>query len=165
MKLIKKLAWIVLVFFAVAGILYPPVGLVAVICMAAPVITAPFMGRKWCGSYCPRGSLNDCVLSKISLRKGIPGILKKTSFKIAFFIFLMGLFIIQIYFAWGSLMSIGAVFVRMILITTLIDILLGVYFHQRTWCAFCPMGTAGGWIFSLKQRLQKSSGKRSQITA
>ncbi|MDF2572003.1 MAG: quinol dehydrogenase rane component, partial [Sporomusa sp.] len=52
-------------FFAylVVGYFYPVTGIVALICMLAPVLIAPFKGRQWCGNYCLRGSLYDNLLS------------------------------------------------------------------------------------------------------
>jgi len=40
----KYLFWILLVFLAV-GMIYPVIGLLAIICMLAPVIMAPYKGR------------------------------------------------------------------------------------------------------------------------
>lgn len=156
MKTIKKYAWLVLLLFVVGGIIYPPIGVVAIICMLAPVVTAPFMGRRWCGNFCPRGSLNDTILRKVTFKKGIPKIFKTNGFKIGFLVLLMGSFAIQLWMARGNIAAIGFVFVRMILITTIIDIVLGVIYHQRTWCSFCPMGSMAGWIAKARSWLSKS---------
>jgi polyferredoxin len=40
----------------------------------------------------------------------------------------------------GSLLMIGAVFVSICLITTIISVILGVLTRHRGWCAVCPMG-------------------------
>jgi len=156
MKTIKQYAWLILLLFSIGGIIYPPVGIVAIICMLAPVVTAPFMGRRWCGTFCPRGSLNDVILKKITLKKGIPALFKTNKFKIGFLIILMSLFAVQLWMAWGNIAAIGSVFVRMILITTIVDIILGVVYHQRTWCSFCPMGSMAGWIAQAKHSISKS---------
>jgi len=161
---IKRYMWLVLIAFCIAGIIYPPIGVVALVCMLAPVITGPFMGRKWCNSFCPRGSLNDVVLKMFTLKKGIPRIFKTTAFKVIFIIILMGFFAVQLTLAWGNWVAVGAVFVRMVLITTIIDIILGIYYHHRTWCAFCPMGTMGGWAFKLKNRIKRDAVNKGLAT-
>ena len=146
----QYLFWILLVFLAV-GLIYPVIGLLAIICMLAPVIMAPYKGRYWCGNYCPRGSFYDNVIAKMSPKKPIPAIFRSTGFRVCMVMFIMGIFGVQMYYAWGNLSAMGAVFVRIILITTIVGIVLGVIYHQRTWCSFCPMGTMASW-FSAKPK-------------
>ncbi|NLP41989.1 MAG: 4Fe-4S binding protein [Veillonellaceae bacterium] len=146
----KYLFWI-LVVYLVVGLVYPAIGLLAIICMLAPVILAPFKGRYWCGNFCPRGSFYDNVIAKFSPRKSIPAVFRSTGFRIFMVVFIMGVFAIQMYYAWGDVSAMGAVFVRIILITTIVGIVLGVVYHQRAWCSFCPMGTMASW-FSAKSK-------------
>lgn len=157
MALVKGYIWLVLIAFCIAGIIYPLIGVIALVCMLAPVVTGPFMGRKWCNSFCPRGSFNDVILKRITLKKGIPRVFKTVTFKVIFLIMLMSFFAVQLALAWGDWVAIGLVFVRMVLLTTIIDVILGIYYHQRTWCAFCPMGTMGGWAFKLKNRIRRNA--------
>ncbi len=149
-KFIHKWAWSLIVAFCAIGLVYPVVGAVALVCMLAPVVTAFFKGRFWCGNFCPRGSFNDMLLSKISLRKPIPGLLKKSGFRIGFLILLMSAFAFQLYMAWGSFASVGVVFVRMIIMTTLLGIVLGILYNHRTWCVICPMGTMAHFVAKIK---------------
>ncbi|MDF2501151.1 MAG: quinol dehydrogenase rane component [Anaerosporomusa subterranea] len=144
------LFWVLMGFLAV-GIVYPVIGLAAILCMLAPVIMAPFKGRYWCGNFCPRGSFYDHVIAKISPKKPIPAVFRSTGFRVLMVLFIMGVFGVQMYSAWGDWSAMGAVFVRIILITTIVGIVLGVMFHQRTWCSFCPMGTMASWV-SAKRR-------------
>ncbi|MBU2702299.1 polyferredoxin [Sporomusaceae bacterium BoRhaA] len=117
----------------------------------APVLLAPFKGRYWCGNFCPRGSFYDNVIAKISPKKPIPMLFRSKSFRILMVFFVIGVFTVQMYYAWGKFSAIGAVFVRIILITTVGGIVLGVMYHQRTWCSFCPMGTLASW-FSIRKK-------------
>ncbi|SDE53110.1 4Fe-4S binding protein [Sporomusa acidovorans] len=146
----QYLFWILLIFLAI-GIIYPAIGLLAIICMLAPVIIAPYKGRYWCGNLCPRGSFYDNVIAPISPKKQVPAILRSKGFCAFMVVFIMGVFGIQTYYAWGDLSAMGAVFVRIILITTIVGIVLGIIYHQRTWCSFCPMGTLASW-FSAKPK-------------
>lgn len=139
------LFWILLIFLT-AGLLYPAIGLAAIICMLAPVLLARYKGRYWCGNFCPRGSFYDQVIAKISPGKPIPAIFRSFGLRLFMVFFIMGVFGVQMYGAWGDAAAMGAVFVRIILITTIVGILLGVMYHQRTWCSFCPMGTMASWI-------------------
>jgi polyferredoxin len=144
------LFWVLLVFLAI-GLVYPIIGIAALICMIAPVAVAPFRGRFWCGNYCPRGSFYDHVIARISPQKKIPAFFSHPTFRIFMVFFIMTVFSVQMYDAWGDFAAMGMVFVRIILITTLVGIVLGVIYHQRTWCSFCPMGTMASWISRKKK--------------
>ena len=145
-KFIHKWAWVFLILYIVVGVMYPMIGLAALICMLAPSIVAIFKGRMWCGNFCPRGSFNDIILSKISLKNGVPKFLKTTWFKLTFLAVLMGAFALQIVFAWGNITEVSFVFIRMIIITTIVTIILGIIYNQRTWCMICPMGTMAHYV-------------------
>lgn len=143
---IHKWSWIILIAFCIIGLVYPYIGAVALICMLAPVITAFFRGRMWCGHFCPRGSFNDIILSKISYRRVAPSFLKSVWFRNLFLVLLMSAFAIQLIFAWGSTLAVGRVFIRMVILTTILTIFLGIPFNQRTWCMICPMGTMSHYV-------------------
>ena len=144
------LFWILLLFLTV-GLFYPAIGLLAIICMLAPVIVAVYKGRYWCGNFCPRGSFFDTVIAKISPKKPIPAVLRSTGFRVFMVLFIMGVFGYQTYYAWGDVSAMGAVFIRIILVTTVVGIVLGGVFHHRTWCSFCPMGTMASWVSARKK--------------
>ncbi|HEY9061861.1 MAG TPA: 4Fe-4S binding protein [Pseudobacteroides sp.] len=149
-KFIHNWVWVMLIIYCIIGVFYPLIGTVALICMLAPSIVAVFKGRMWCGNFCPRGSFNDIILSKFSRKNKVPRLLKSTWFRLAFLILLMGAFAVQIVFAWGSFSEVSFVFIRMIIITTVITIILGFSYNQRTWCMICPMGTMAHYIAKLK---------------
>lgn len=138
------LYWVLLTFL-IAGMFYPAVGLLAIICMLAPVAVSFFKGRYWCGNFCPRGSFYDHILAKFSPQKPIPAIFRAKFFRVVVLLLIMTAFSLQMYFAWGDLAAMGMVFLRVILLTTLVGIVLGLFFHQRAWCAFCPMGSLASW--------------------
>jgi ferredoxin-type protein NapH len=155
-RFVHQWAWILLVSFCIIGLVYPIMGVGALICMLAPVVVAFFKGRKWCGNYCPRGSFNDIVLSKLTLKRRIPSLFKRYWFRITFLVIVMSGFAIQLAWAWGNIIEVGQVFARMIIITTLLAIILGVMYNQRTWCLICPMGTMAHFVVkmeSVKRRL------------
>jgi len=145
-----KWLWVILIAFCIVGIIYPKIGIVALICMLAPIIVAFFKGRMWCGSFCPRGSFNDIILAKLSYKKAVPKFMKSVWFRNIFLILLMSAFVVQLVFAWGNALAVGQVFVRMIIITTLMAIILGISFNQRTWCMVCPMGTVAHYVANIE---------------
>ncbi len=155
--LIHQWIWVLLLVFCVGGLFFPAFGLAALFCMLAPVVTAFYKGRAWCGHYCPRGSFNDTILARVSLRRGVPELFRKDWFRMGWLVLLMGAFAIQLGGAWGDWTKVGMVFVRMVLLTTAITIVLGWYFHHRAWCLICPMGTLARFVSGWK-RVQKKIG-------
>jgi len=139
-------SWILLLIFSIGGLFYAPIGLGAIICMLAPPVGAIFNGRITCSWFCPRGSLLDVVVSKISINKKIPQFLFNLKFRLIVLIIIMTTFIIQIMHAWGNIFSLGRVFIIMISVTTIIGIILGIIFKPRAWCVFCPIGTLGNLV-------------------
>lgn len=150
--IIGKWSWIVIAAFLGLGWKYPIIGSIALVCMLAPAVTAIWKGgRIWCGSVCPRGSLNDNLLSKISRRAKIPKFVRTVWFRIGFALFLVYNFVAGIINAQGDLVKIGFVFYKIILITSIITVLLGIMYHERTWCSFCPMGSLSALITKIRR--------------
>lgn len=136
----------------IGGLFFPLLGYLVFLMMAFFLILAYFKGRFWCSHLCPRGSFLDLVLSRLSLKKKIPPSLNNPKIKWSVFVVFMVLFILQFFWAKKDIFSLGFVFVRMCLITTLIAIFLGIPVHSRAWCAICPMGTLQSKIGSLNKR-------------
>lgn len=157
-KKINPWLWLILIFFAVVGLLfYPRIGYLALICMLGPVITAFFWGRFWCGWLCPRGSFYDHLVAPFSPKKKVPPFLKTMAVRLIILVLVMGLFLFQIVSVWGNWLAMGFIFIRMILATTLIGTVLGFFIHHRTWCAFCPMGTMANLVSKGKKPLKISA--------
>ena len=156
-EFVHRWIWVVLLAFCIVGLIYPVIGLLAIICMMAPSVVAIWRGRMWCGRLCPRGSFNDIVLTKMSRNKAIPKLVKSKWFRNLFLVVLMSAFAIQLVLAWGNLAAIGGVFVRMIIITTLITVILGITYSHRAWCMMCPMGTMASWVTGIRDKTKKTS--------
>lgn len=139
------LYWIILAYL-VAGYFYPIIGLLALICMIAPVAFAVRRGRWWCGNACPRGSLYDRLLAKYSPHRPIPKFVRTFGFRLFMVMFIFTMFGVQMYFAWGDWNAMGRVFWTIILVTTIVGVTLSFIFAPRTWCSFCPMGTLSSWV-------------------
>lgn len=125
--------------------------------------TSPFLnkGRFICGNFCPRGAFYDQWVSKLSLNKKIPLFIKKTAFRWATFVFIFSFFsfqLIRINLTWESL---GHLFWVMCTVTSVLGVILGVFFKHRSWCALCPVGTFAGTINRDKQKISIDSNKCS----
>ncbi|WP_041700866.1 4Fe-4S binding protein [Clostridium kluyveri] len=156
----KKYSFILLIAFILLGFIDLRFAIVAIVCMVAPIIVSIFRGRFWCGNLCPRGNFYDNVVSKFSGKRKVPKFLKSNYFRILLIIFMLSMFILGVKRNWGNLYSIGVVFYRIIVVTTIIGIFLSLVYNHRTWCHFCPMGTISSFISKLRKNkkvLQVSS--------
>lgn len=149
-KYIQKFSWLLVILILIFGWTSPFLMVATFICMVAPVIFSFGNGRAWCGNFCPRHSFSNEILSRLSPNKRIPPFCKSSLFRLLMFILLMSLFASSIYFSNGSLIGIGFAVLKMMLLTTVIQITLGVMVHAHLWCTFCPMGTVSSLITKLK---------------
>jgi len=142
MRIFLAVAYIFVILF---GLMYPLLGIAVFAFMGIMVIAGK--KKKWCSSYCPRGSFLDIVMSRISPKKPAPKWLRKKWFKRGVLATFIALFTIQLHMAgllgsWpqDSLIKLGTVFARMCIISSAVAIPLALWRNQRTWCSFCPVG-------------------------
>lgn len=146
--------WILFAYL-ILGWFYPVVGFIAFICMIGPVLTSIWRGRFWCGNICPRGNMYDRLISRYSPHRPIPKFLKSFGFRLFMVFFIFAMFGSQMYFAWGDWDAMGAVFWKIILMTTIVGLVLSFIYAPRTWCNFCPIGTISRWVAPSEKRLPK----------
>ena len=93
----KKYGFFILIAYLIAAYFYMPLGMIAIICMMAPIIFA-LMGKKryWCGNFCPRGIFFQNVTGRFSRRKPIPNFLKSVGFRIFIVCFIILLLVKRI---------------------------------------------------------------------
>lgn len=153
-----SILWTILWIFAFVGLfIYPIIGLLALVCMIAPVVVSAFKGRYWCGWFCPRGSFYDHVISRFSRKKKIPDFIRTPWFRTIVFIFLMSMMTLQLLNSDGTLESIGFILIRLVVTTSILGIILGLLIHQRTWCTICPMGSLAALLGKGKEPLSISN--------
>ncbi len=136
---------IALPLVVVGGWFYPMLGFFLLLCMVGSLAIAWKNGRKWCDWSCPRGSFYDIFLKKISRRRTVPDLIRKTWFRSVVLGGLITALGTQLYFAWPDIEAVGMAFVRVLTITTTGGIVLGFFYQERAWCHICPMGTLGKW--------------------
>ncbi|MBU0744086.1 MAG: 4Fe-4S binding protein [Gammaproteobacteria bacterium] len=98
-------------------------------------------GRFVCGNLCPRGAFFDKILQPFSQKRKIPLFLRDRKFRLIVLTMLFGFFIFQAIRPPYTAEHFGHLFWMMCTVTTLLGVLLGVFFSHRSWCAFCPIGT------------------------
>lgn len=120
---------IMVLIVSIGGLLYPALGYFMLLVFAAIFLSSPLRGRWFCGNLCPRGSLVDFWISKISKKKKIPGTLRSLWVRLPIFFVLMGFMVYRITSTIGSFDTfekIGMIFVTMCLVTTAVAVLLEV---------------------------------------
>lgn len=147
-----KYAYLILLLFLMSGLFNPAIAIVAIVCMAGPIILAIFKGRFWCGHICPRGNFFDNVLSQFCNNKKVPWILRNIFIRAFAAAGLLYYFINSILEHWGNVRAVGMIFYKMIALTTIIGILLSMVFHERTWCHICPMGSISALLSIVNRR-------------
>jgi len=124
------------------GWMFPLLGVGLVLFMV--VVALSGRRKKWCSSYCPRGSFLDLVMAKVSPKRPIPRILfdRRTWFvALGIFLSVLSLNLYTSYTAYGlDIFRLGMVFWRICFISSMIALPLALFLNHRTWCSFCPVG-------------------------
>ena len=152
----RTLQWIlapVVVITIGLGWKFPLLGYTVPVVMITGLVGGLFRGRWVCGNVCPRGSLLDRVIARVSPKKPIPRFIRHPAFRWAVFAAMMGFMTFRIAQNPTDFNHIGRVFWLMCVITTGIGVVSGVLFHPRVWCSFCPMGTMQSAVGGGKHQL------------
>ena len=158
----RVLQWFLLFFVIIVigfGWKYPLLGFIVPLVMLIGIIGGFINGRYVCGNICPRGAFFDRLLSLISRKKPFPSFIRHIAFRLGMMGFIFLFFIISISQNISSLPHWGFVFWQLCVITTSIAVVLGILYHQRSWCVFCPIGKIAGLIGGNKNKLQLDTEK------
>jgi len=160
--------WLVLVVTIVGGWFYPWMGFAVAFCFLGAVVSGAFVGRKWCGKLCPRGSFNDHLLSRLVPKRHMPDWAKHPATRIGVLVVMMSVLAIRVPAAWGDWNAVGRVFWTLLVVTTAVGIAVGLFTHQRVWCQVCPAGTMASWLGKRRRprlKLDESSCKNCNVCA
>ena len=127
--------------------------------MFSAVIISFFNGRYWCYWVCPRGIFYDEYLSKISSKKKIPTFFNHTAFRVLWILILMSMLTFRYIQSIGNLFVLGKALVLILTVTTVIGVVLGLFYNTRIWCMFCPIGTMSSWFGKGKKPIKIEGNK------
>ncbi|OAG27192.1 4Fe-4S binding protein [Thermodesulfatator autotrophicus] len=151
-----RIQWALLPIFLIAaglGWKYHWLGFVVPIAMIMGMVGGVMRGRYVCGNLCPRGAFLDRLLARISPKKEIPAFFRNPYLRAFMFVFLIGMLAFQISRDPGNIMHWGFSFWLICFVTSVLAIMLGILFHYRTWCSFCPIGSFGALLGGHKRAL------------
>ncbi|OIQ53289.1 quinol dehydrogenase membrane component [Moorella thermoacetica] len=155
-KLKQSITWVGVPLVAILGWFYPWLGFLLLGCMAGSVGVAVFRGRAWCDWMCPRGAFFDLFIRPLSREKTIPVFFRSRLVRVVMLVLIFTMIGVQWYLAEGNVAAMGLALVRILTVTTLVGIILGLIIHPRIWCHICPMGTLGHWFAQGKEPLSIS---------
>ena len=156
---IRQWGWILTLLIAIGGLWFPKLGLIVPFIILAEIGMSLFLGKYWCGNFCPHGSLFDKIILPYSKNNKIPPFLRtKTAIFVMFGIFLVGmsnrLANAFIYIGTAEIWDqLGFVFVVTYLVVTIVGTIVGLVTTPRTWCVVCPMGTMQHGLYKLGKQL------------
>lgn len=154
---LQGLTWLGLPLVAVGGWFYAPLGYLLMGCMVGALGIAAFKGRLWCDWMCPRGAFFDLILKKASSGKRYPALFTSRWTRGLVVAFMMTVLGSQVYIHWGDWEAVGLAFVMLLTVTTLVGIVIGIVYRERTWCMICPMGTFAALMSTGKKPLAISA--------
>lgn len=140
----RGLQWVAiwaLPLIVIGGLFYAPLGLVAAGMMLVLLGLSVFRGRIWCGHVCPRGAFLDIVMQHLTAERNFPRYLRSLWVRVPLLVAMMGGMVYTLATMEITVASLGGVFVRLCVITTIGAILMAIVTQRRAWCAVCPMGT------------------------
>jgi len=136
----RAMVWF-LPIIVLGGLFYPLLGYLVIAMMIVLLMLSFFKKRYWCWDLCPRGAFLGGVMSKTSLKRKTPKVFAKQSFRWSVLLIFTSIALYRLVNTGGNLLAIGAVFVSLCLITTIIAVMMAIFIKPRTWCSICPMGT------------------------
>jgi polyferredoxin len=142
----------------IGGLFFPLFGYLVLGMMVFFLVLSVFKSRYWCWNLCPRGAFLDIVLSRFSMNRPIPRIFTREWFRWTVFVVFLAVLISRIMRTGGNLIAIGAVFVVMCIVSTLVAVILGIQTKHRSWCMICPMGNLQEKIGNIRKRTSRKSG-------
>ena len=146
------LLWVVVITIGL-GWRFPWLGFSVPMVMLFGLIGSVFHGRFVCGNLCPRGAFYDRVMPRWSRNVPPPAWLRSMTLRWTLFAVLMGFMVFRIAQNPTDPLHWGRVFWMMCVVTTGIGLPLAILRHPRTWCSFCPIGTAQSAIGGGRRRL------------
>jgi polyferredoxin len=134
-----------MVLFFILSIIDIKFALFGLVCMLAPLYQAlRGKGKVHCSHYCPRGSFLGKFLKPISMDNSLPVWMRGEKFKNSLMILMFTVFGVSLYLSGGDLNKMAFAVLRLIIVSSVFAIMLGLFFKPRAWCQVCPMGHITG---------------------
>lgn len=164
----KDVRWVIIISFFILSVFNVWFGLLGFVCMGLPIYQAlRGRGKIHCRSHCPRGSFLAKVVSKVSLRNSIPKFMLTNRFRNIVLLLMIIMLTISMIHSGGNPKKIAFGLFRLMGMSFIVGIVMGIFYKPKSWCAICPMGHATNLITNTKERSKvrrnelRKSGKKS----
>jgi ferredoxin len=152
------------VLLLAGGVVYPPVAVAGIgVCMVGAVGLGARRGRYWCDGFCPRGGLLDTSVRLFSKGRPAPDVLTHPLVRFGVLVAIFANLVVGIVAAWGDPVGMSMPFVRMLVVSTLAALVLGVTYHERAWCLVCPAGTMANVANRIAELLGRERAPRIAV--
>lgn len=137
----KDYRWIIILSFFALALINIWFGLLGFICMGLPIFQSlRGKGKLHCKSHCPRGSFLGKIVSKISFRNSLPKFMLTNKFRNGVLILMGVMLTISMIHSGGDPKKIAFGIFRLMGISFVVGIIMGIFYKPKSWCAICPMG-------------------------
>ncbi|MFZ7121055.1 MAG: 4Fe-4S binding protein [Eubacteriaceae bacterium] len=144
---IQNWSYVIIVLFFLLSFIDNRFGILGFICMLLPmIISINGHGKAHCSRLCPRGSFFGKIISKFSLNRSLPKFLRSNLTKNILLVFMFSSMTLMMIKAGWSFERISASLFRMMFVSFIVGMIMGIIFKPRSWCQVCPMGHAAGLI-------------------
>lgn len=159
----KDVRWVIIVAFFALSAINIWFGLFGFICMGAPIYQAlRGRGKLHCQSHCPRGSFLAKVVSKVSLRNAIPKFMLTNKFRNGVLVLMVTMLTISMIHSGGDPKKIAFGLFRLMGISFIVGIVMGIFYKPKSWCAICPMGHSANLITKAQKKKTGSDNTKQE---
>lgn len=145
--LLQFIAGIFFMMVIIGCFIYPALfGYFLMLCLVLAMAIGLFLGRYWCNWLCPRGGFLEyfCKFIPPKKKRMFPKLFKNIYFQfflVLIFMVMMGINLFILYPEVGLVDGLGITLARLLVMSTIVGIILSIFFQPRSWCAICPGGT------------------------
>ncbi|MDA3899072.1 MAG: 4Fe-4S binding protein [Spirochaetes bacterium] len=138
---IMSWSWVFFISFFVLSIIDIRFALAGFLCMSVPLYHAiRGRGKVHCSKYCPRGSFLKNMIPAISLDSIPPAFMRSIRFKQILLSLLVLNFFVSLYLAGGDFKLVAMAIFRLMVVSSVLAMVMGIVYKPRVWCTVCPMG-------------------------
>lgn len=151
-KFYKNYTWLIFIALCILPLIDIRLGTISFISMVLGMVQSVFSkGRPYCAYFCPRGGFLQKMLNKFSFKFETPKFLTSPYVRYGFTLLLV-VRVVRGLLRAETLEQMGATGYMGFVSTTLLALIIGVFFKPRTYCSeLCHAGNVAKVVNTLKK--------------